>query len=231
MAFDILQIKNTKIYNFSKNEDINIHYEFLHQFFELYIDQLSEKGFFGYENDYVTVNPNDIVVDCGANMGLFSAWAAAQGGQVYSFEPGKKALTYLKETQKLYPNQITIIPKALFSENINLPYTECLNIGGSHLNMFNINHEAGFYDSYIIDAITLDSFFQNQKIDFLKIDAEGSEKDILQGAKNILKKYTPKIVIACYHHYNDNIILKNYILGINPNYKIIEKNGKLFCWI
>jgi hypothetical protein len=41
---------------------------------------LSEKGFFGYENEYVTVNPNDIVVDCGANMGLFSAWAAAQGG-------------------------------------------------------------------------------------------------------------------------------------------------------
>ena len=231
MIYDIIQIKNTKLYNFAKDLDINIHFEFLHQFFELYIDQLSAEGLFGYETNNITVNQGDIVVDCGANMGLFSAWAASQGGQVYAFEPGHRALSYLEQTQTLYPNQIHIIPKGVFNQNSTYDYIECQNIGGSHLSAFNLNQDAGFYDTYSIETITLDNYFQNQKIDFLKIDAEGSEQAILEGAKNLIKNYTPKIVIACYHYEHDNIFLQRYIQNLNSNYNIRELNGKLFCWI
>lgn len=71
--------------------------------------------------------------------------------------------------------------------------------------------------------IALDSLFQNQKIDFIKIDCEGAEADILLGAKNIINTYSPKIVMACYHFYKDNKRLKNVLLSINPKYNIVEE--------
>ena len=231
MDFNILQLKDTKLYNFSDDENPNIHFEFLHQFDELYMNYLTLQGYFGYENEYITVNENDVVIDCGGNMGLFAAWAASKGGKVHSFEPGKTALKYLNKTKELYPNNITIIPKAVFDKETTLDYIECMNIGGSHISMFNINYEAGFKKEYPVQTIILDEYFQNQKIDFIKIDAEGSEEAIIKGAKNILQNHAPKLVIACYHFYQDNIILSKLISSINPKYNIIEKDNKLFCWV
>jgi len=48
-----------------------------------------------------------------------------------------------------------------------------------------------------IEVVTLDSFFENLNeihIDFIKIDTEGFEWEVLEGAKNILEKYKPKII-------------------------------------
>lgn len=222
----ILNINGTKIIHFYKNDELNN--EFIHQFIELY---LTKNEYFGYENENVTVNCNDIVIDCGANMGLFSNWAASKNAKrVYSFEPGKTAFELLKENSQLY-NNIDIFNCALGSNNYLCNYIECINIGGSHLSQYNLNKEAGFFDEYKVPVIALDSLFQNQKIDFIKIDCEGAEADILLGAKNIINIYSPKIVMACYHFYKDNKRLKNFLLSINPKYNIIEEQNKLFCWV
>lgn len=231
MNFKILQLRNTKIYNFSEDKNPIIHHEFIQQFDELYMNYLTENGYFGYENENVTVKKNDIVVDCGANMGLFSAWAASKGGIVYSFEPGKTAQYYLNKTKELYPYNIKIIPYGVSNIQSQQEYTECINIAGSHLSRINLDQQTGFKDKYLIQTISLDEYFQNIKIDFIKIDTEGSEKEIILGAKNIIYSQSPKMVIACYHYKDDNINLANLIYKINPNYKIIEQNKKLFCFI
>ena len=114
---DVLVIKGVKIPNFFK-KDAKLQWEFCHQFIELYEDWiLNPKGYFAYENEQIKISQNDIVFDCGANMGMFAAYAATQGAKVYCFEPNEKARKLLTETQELYPNQITIIPKALSNEN------------------------------------------------------------------------------------------------------------------
>ena len=221
-----IKIKNVKLYNILQDQeiDLNIKNEFIHQFEELYLSTP-----FGYENSKVYIKENDIVIDCGANMGLFSNYAASKNAIVYSFEPGKTAYNILKKNISFY-NNITSYPYAVGNKNQYEDYIECLNIGGSHLEKYSLNFNSGFRDKYQIKKIILDDFFYNKKIDFIKIDTEGSEKEILLGAKNILKKYQPKLAIASYHFYNDKIILTNIIKQINPNYNIIEERDKLFCW-
>lgn len=227
---NILQVNNTKIINFGKDSP-EIANEFYHQFIELYLDSLEINGCFGYENEFVTIDNNDIVIDCGANMGLFSNWAASKGGKVYAFEPGKTAFSLLKKNAALYKENINIYQYGVNDETKNESYTECINIGGSHLSKYCLNYQAGFKERYNVYSICLDDFFSEQKINFIKIDCEGAEEDILYGAKNIISKHSPKIVMACYHYKNDNQKLSEVLLSINPNYIIKEEKNKLFCWV
>jgi hypothetical protein len=54
------------------------------------------------------------------------------------------------------------------------------------------------------NCITLDTFFGNEKIDFIKADIEGAEFQLLTGAKKILSRQIPmKIVLCTYHKHND----------------------------
>jgi predicted RNA methylase len=60
--------------------------------------------------------------------------------------------------------------------------------------------------------ITLDSYLQGQKINFIKADVEGSEIAVLSGAKKILaSSKNLKIAICTYHRQNDYNDLKNIL--------------------
>ncbi|MDR0737564.1 MAG: FkbM family methyltransferase, partial [Prevotellaceae bacterium] len=59
------------------------------------------------------------------------------------------------------------------------------------------------------NRITLDAFFGNEKIDFIKADIEGAEIQLLEGAKAILSRKTPlKAVLCTYHKHNDAEMLQ-----------------------
>jgi len=63
--------------------------------------------------------------------------------------------------------------------------------------------------------ITLDSFFDNKRVDFIKADIEGMETKLLEGSKLILKNNILKLLICTYHLKNDG----------NEIRKILETNG------
>ena len=56
---------------------------------------------FGTERDYdvprMQIRPNDIVVDIGANQGVFTCYAAYHGARVYAFEPFPQSFETLQE--------------------------------------------------------------------------------------------------------------------------------------
>jgi hypothetical protein len=61
------------------------------------------------------------------------------------------------------------------------------------------NEDEGIY-------VTLDNVFSKEKIDFLKIDVDGAEKKLLEGASGLLKeKRINKIAICTYHKINDGV--------------------------
>ena len=69
--------------------------------------------------------------DCGANLGLFSIYAAAKGAKVYAFEPMSYIRYFLKEAQKLYPNNIIIIPAAVGIKTETKVFNQMHNPGAS----------------------------------------------------------------------------------------------------
>jgi hypothetical protein len=52
--------------------------------------------------------------------------------------------------------------------------------------------------------VTLDAFFRNEKIDFIKADIEGAEPRLLAGAKAILSRQAPMKVVLCTYHKRDD---------------------------
>lgn len=74
-----------------------------------------------------------------------------------------------------------------------------------------------------VDLVTLDSIIEKRNlscVDYIKIDAEGAELRVLQGAYKTIKRNHPILAVACYHRFSDIVSLIQMILDIDVNYKI-----------
>jgi 2-polyprenyl-3-methyl-5-hydroxy-6-metoxy-1,4-benzoquinol methylase len=78
-------------------------------------------------------------------------------------------------------------------------------------------------------CVTLDNFFANEKIDFIKIDVDGEEASLLAGAKTILTRQAPvKIAICTYHKQNDAEIFNKIM--IDKEFHTEFSNGYMIFW-
>lgn len=194
-----------------------------------------------YEPDALNrVEENDVVFDCGANIGDFSIVAAARGCDVYAFEPSQYIINkYLKKTVELntgLSGKITICPYAVSDEAGEADFLiDMNNIGGSRTNdplAHTIDKDKCIEER--VQVIRLDDFVEERKIarvDFIKADIEGAERRMLLGAKNILKNFSPKLSICTYHLPDDPEVLRGIILEAQPNYTIIQREHKLHAYV
>ncbi len=75
--------------------------------------------------------------------------------------------------------------------------------------------------------VTIDNYFKNIKIDFIKIDVDGFERKLLQGCENILNTYSKlKLAICTYHNqddakeFNDYLVKKRFNTSFSHGYMI-----------
>lgn len=172
-----------------------------------------------YKN-IVTVEENDNIIDGGGCYGDTAIYFASKTkGKIYSFEFIKENINVFKKNLILnpkYKKQIELVKKPLGKES-NVKLYAIFNGPGTSISD-KINNEAIEYKT-----ISIDDYVHNNKInkiDFIKLDVEGSEEDIIKGAINTIKKYKPKLAICVYHKKEDIIILPKLIKEINPEYKI-----------
>ncbi|MFZ2038540.1 MAG: family 6 glucosyltransferase [Minisyncoccia bacterium] len=153
----------------------------------------------------IDVNKGDVVIDLGAAPGDFSAVCINKGAsRVYAFEPEENNSSNLSVVSKLNENKIEIIRKYC----------------GTETNIEN-------------NSISLDDFAKENnltKIDFIKADIEGAEANAIMGAKNILKKYKPKLSFCTYHSIDDEKNIIKAILDGNPDYKIYKEKGIVYAY-
>ena len=70
-----------------------------------------------------------------------------------------------------------------------------------------------------VDAVALDSLL-NEKVDYIKYDVEGAEKQAIEGTAETIKKYHPDLLISVYHRTEDLHELILQIHSIAPEYKL-----------
>lgn len=82
-----------------------------------------------------------------------------------------------------------------------------------------------------IEVTTLDNFIKEKNIlqvNLIKIDVEGEEQKVIQGAINTIAKHKPILAISIYHNPQDFFEIKPWIESIQPEYKFIVKKAKPF---
>jgi len=206
----------------------------LEQFLDFVVPYFSNDYPLAGEGPYlynkVKINTGDIVIDAGANIGMFSALASRLGAIVYAFEPIEKIREkYLKRTASLNPN-INIIPLALSNKKENNVLMKGDFGGASIISKLQPSGDI----SEEVSTITLDEWVKQNnipKVDFIKADIEGAERLMLEGAQWVLKTYAPKLAICTYHLPDDKEVLTKLILQANPNYKIEYAWAKLYAWV
>ena len=76
--------------------------------------------------------------------------------------------------------------------------------------------------------MTLDSFFSNIDIDFLKIDVDGAEEELLKGADFVVTNKVKQLAICTYHKTNDNLDFSKLL--VSKEYKIENSKGYMLFY-
>lgn len=194
-------------------------------------------GTFEFNNTFIFSNlikKDSVILDIGANIGLYTLLAAYKlqnTGKIYSFEPSKVAIGELKkniENNKF--SNITTFEVALADTNGEKVFYRCEDDAYNSLNAITMQEVVS---KEIVNTITLDEFARSnklEKIDIIKIDAEGMDFDILKGARFILEKFRPIIFCEINEFYLDESLKENFINYLEKhNYELlIAKNYKIF---
>lgn len=163
-------------------------------------------GFEDVELGFVsqTLNEGDIFFDVGANGGLFTVIASQKvgsSGHVYAFEPGERELKLLRENILLNNLcNVTVVSSAVSNCNGKTQFVVS-NDGALNSILENDHPYQVMKEKREVSVMTLDSFIAEQKIskiDFIKIDVEGAEKLVLEGAISSLKRLKPVILFEAH---------------------------------
>jgi FkbM family methyltransferase len=143
-----------------------------------------DQSFLGQVKDYIP--EGGTVIDIGAYIGdhtIYYINKVGQNGRVYAFEPNVRSFECLKHNLGMYTNcylYCNPVSDIIGKFNVVEP---CENIGMTFI-------EAGDkVESIIIDDLDIG------KVDFIKIDVEGFEIEVLNSCKKIIEKYSPTLVI------------------------------------
>lgn len=152
-----------------------------------------------------------IVVDIGANIGGFTAYAAQTAKHVYAFEPNKKNFELLKENTKQFKN-VTLYNCGLGIPGKRKLYGYGNNYGNYSLMTYNGRKHSSEEE---IEVCKL-SDFNIPDIDFLKCDCEGAEYEIF------LDEVKAKEMIIEGHLWVEPPF-KELVSKLEKNYNIIVK--------
>jgi FkbM family methyltransferase len=149
----------------------------------------------------------DLVLDVGANSGIFTLLAAAASNVacVHAFEPLQAARDLLQANIACNPDlaaRITVAPFALSNTRGSLPFHETINDQGllSTSSSLEAGHacQVGPHLTYEIATETLDDWLERAgrpPVQLMKIDVEGHEHAVIEGGRRTIARDRPIIIV------------------------------------
>lgn len=195
------------------------------------LGSISELIVYDEYNASQIIKDNFTVLDIGANIGVFSIFAAnlAKNGFVYAFEPVSTTYEILEKNSSFYKN-IKIFKIGIGKEKKETEiFIRSWNSGYATINLEEIERNQKSFDKREkIIILPLDEIIKEEKInkvDFIKVDVEGYELEVLKGAINTLKESKPILAISL-HHSKFKQLIHNFINEKLSNLYIIQDSSK-----
>jgi FkbM family methyltransferase len=146
------------------------------------------------------VRTTDTVCDIGANKGSFVFWLSrwCRNGRVIAFEPQPQLAQLLgRLTRSLRLDNVKVEAKAVFSEagQADLFVPKDFSPGAS---LVSKDAGANGFDTISVPMVRLDDYFADgEQITFMKVDVEGAELQVFNGAERILREQSPLLIFEC----------------------------------
>jgi len=187
-----------------------------------YLQFLAQQYRCACASQIIEAAPGDCVMDgggCWGDTALYFANKVGESGKVFTFEFTPTNLKIMSRNLDLNPalkRRIEVVERALWSvSGESMPYTE----EGPGTSLTRRGLEPGKKSAL---TLSLDDFVNQQrltKIDFIKMDIEGAELLALQGARQTLKRFKPKLAVCVYHRLEDFFDIPDYLDSLNLGYR------------
>lgn len=156
------------------------------------------------------VEPGDVVLDCGANIGAYSRQALDAGASlVIAIEPSPLNIASLERTfaAEIEQGRVIVIPKAVWHEpGTMLLQTFEYSVLDTLVMRDRVEGRGRALSEVEVDLVTIDAIVEQlglERVDVLKMDIEGAERNALRGAFQTIRRFKPTLPIAAENLHDD----------------------------
>ncbi|MGE5646759.1 MAG: FkbM family methyltransferase [Acidobacteriota bacterium] len=167
------------------------------------------------------VHPGDIVLDCGANVGVFTRVALKAGAKkVVAIEIAPENLECLRRNfkEEIAAGSVVLYPKGVWDKDDFLT--------------LNVDPQNSAADSVVmrpessrqgprVELTTIDKLvgeLKLERVDFIKMDIEGAEQHALRGGRATIAAYHPRMSLSAYHRPDDPVKIPELVKAAWPGY-------------
>ena len=170
-------------------------------------------------NPHNHVRRGDVVMDCGAHVGVFTHHALARGAsKIIAIEPEPVNVECFRRNfaREIADGVVVLVPKGVWSSESTLE----LSVATVNSGMNSVVSDQGGA-KIKIPVTTIDRMLENlgvSRVDFIKMDIEGAEREALAGAANTLKRFRPRLMLDSYHRPDDPVVLSGLLRKFHADY-------------
>jgi len=160
-----------------------------------------ERKIYGRGSNFV--RRGDVVLDCGANIGVFVRESLDAGAKtVVAIEPAPENIECLRRNFKgeIASGRVIVYPKGVWDKDDWL--TLHIDDHNSAADSFLINPKGSHETGEKFPLTTIDKLVAElnlPSVDFIKMDIEGAEVKALNGGRETIAKYHPRMGLSVYH--------------------------------
>lgn len=194
-----------------------------------------EKEYLYFLRDLIKDSSGPVFIDVGANVGNHSMFMSQYCKEVYAFEPNPNVRKRLEEKIKINAKtNVHVHGFGLADKDADLQFfsPKGANQGtGSFVPEYSQNNEAGL----VLKVVNADKYLFElglSKIDLIKIDVEGFERNVLTGLRDVMQKYRPKLTVEYSATTMKSFASLEELAGLLPaNYKIERIFSNATTWM
>jgi FkbM family methyltransferase len=176
-----------------------------------------------YGTRETAVRSGDIVLDCGANVGVYTRDALDAGARlVVAIEPAPENIECLRRNfaAEVAAGRVIVYPKGVWDKDDFL--TLNVDPNNSAADSFLIQRE-GSQSVQKVPLTTIDKLvleLKLERVDLIKMDIEGAEPNALAGATETLTRFKPRLTISAYHAPDHPRLISERIRAVRADYRM-----------
>lgn len=181
---------------------------------------IAEQEWIASRNPGQGVALGDVVVDIGAHIGTFGDDALRLGAsKVVMVEPDPTNVECIRRNFKkeIADGRVVVVPEGAWNTTATMDF----QISGSNSGMGSVVKPADAVGVIKVPVRPLDDILRSigvDRVNFIKMDIEGAEREALKGMAVVLTKWKPRLMIDSYHLPDDDTVLPAVVKSVNSSY-------------